>query len=414
MLDTWFDRRIIYILAATLLICASLNINVVGGIKYNLNSQNYTLSPISTAENQTLEINETFVVDEWRREIIVDAWGGVSSNDYYAVFNNKSEEIYRMTFYLPSNASGISIQDAYGNYPKTSITESVQEDHIQIDLTLREPLKPGERNEFLITYNLPSEIYLSKNGWQDYTLELTLTKPASWIIKKFSLVITLPEGAEVRSFSKPNYKIEKHGLAVRIITTENDVVEFQNPSIILKYQYFILWGVFRPLIWAGLFAAIGAAFFFLRRSLHPKPAVAPIPPSAVGEFIEAYEEKRRLSAEIESLQRQFRSGRISRRRLRIRRRSLERKLASINKRLVDLKEQLITSSRRYEEMLNELETAEAEIETINADIERVEARFRRGEISAAVRQRLLDEYSRIKKRAESTISEILVRLEEGI
>ena len=41
MLDTWFDRRIIYILAATLLICASLNISVVGGIKYNLNLRQF-------------------------------------------------------------------------------------------------------------------------------------------------------------------------------------------------------------------------------------------------------------------------------------------------------------------------------------------------------------------------------------
>jgi len=413
-LNIWFDRKPAYILAATLLIFVSLSLNLSSGVTHKLNSQNNAPPSIFAAEDQTIEMNRTFVVDEWRREIIIDAWGEVSSNDYYKITNNKSENIYQLTFYLLSNASSISIQDAYENYPETSITESVKEDHIQINLTLREPLKPGERNEFLIAYNLPSGMYLSKNGWQDYTLEMPLTKPESWIIKKFSLIITLPDGAEVETFSNPNYKIEKHGLSVKIIVAENDVVEFQNPYIILKYRYFILWGILRPMIWAGLFVVIGAALFFLKRSLHPKPAVVPVSLSVVGEFIKAYEEKRRLSAEIESLHRQFRSGRISRKRLRIRRRPLEQKLASINKRLADLKEELIKSSRRYEEMLNELETAEAEIETINSDIERVEARFRRGEISATVRQRLLNEYNRIKRRAESTVSEILVRLEEGI
>jgi len=356
--------------------------------------------------------NETFVVNEWKREIIVDAWGGVSGNDYYSILNNRSEEIYRIMVYLPANISSISVQDAYGEYSRVAILTIAQKDYTQVYITLRESLKPGERNEFLIVYGLPSNRYISKKSWQDYTLELNLTKPENWFVRKFSLIISLPEGAELKSFSNAQYKVERQGLSIKIVLTKDDLAEFNNPYITVEYRYIILWGIFRPLIWTGVAVIISAAIFFIRRITRPTAVVKPISLSILKQFVEVYEEKRRLSMDLESLQEQFRSGRLSRRRLRLRRRSLDQRLAALNKQLAELKDQIIAASGRYEEMLRELETAEAEIETLNADIRRVEARFRRGEISADVRRRLLDEYGRIKERAEGTISEILLRFQE--
>ncbi len=395
-----------------LLISASLKMNLACGTAYN--SQIAEASSASKVRIFDLEENKTFVIDEWRREITIDAWGGISGGDYYLIFNNRSEEFYRMTFNLPANASNISVRDAYEDYSNVAIVTSVQKDHIQVTITLRRTLKPGERNEFLITYGLPSSRYISRKSWQDYTLELDLVKPENWFVKKFSLIISLPEGAEMRSFSNAHYKVEKQGLSTKVIMTENDLVEFHYPHVTLEYQYIILWGVLKPMIWTAVIALAGAAFFFIRRLLHPAAVVTPVSISTLRKFVEVYEEKRRLSSELESLQRKFRSGKLSRRRLRLRRRSLEQRLSALNRRLAELKDQIITMSDQYKDMLRELETAEAEIETLNADIERVEARFRRGEISADARRRLLDEYNRIKERAESTISEILLRLEEGI
>jgi len=404
------NEKILYVFLAILLCSASLKMSLTYGIMNDSYfSQASHISNFSSFESSS---NETFMIDEWRREIRVNDWGAVSGSDYYSIFNNRSEDILQLTFILPANASDISIQDAYGDYSKTMIVTSVKEDYIQVDLTLREPLKSKERNEFLITYSLPSSRYITQKSWQEYTLNLNLVKPEKWFVKKFSLIIFLPEGAGVKSFSNANYKVEKQGLSVKIVLTEYNLIEFPSSQVTLEYQYFILWGILRPLGLTALVVLVGGAFFFIRRFMRPKVAVTPVSTSILRKFVEVYEEKRRLLTEIESLQRQFRSGKLSRKRLRIRRRSVEQRLTALNKRLTELKDQMVALADRYGEMLKELETAEAEIETLNADIERVEARFRRGEISADVRRRLLDEYNRIKRRAESTISEIILRLQE--
>jgi len=403
-------RKLLYTLVAMLLISASLRISLTSGALYGAyDAKMYSTYMVSISESVT---NETLVIDEWRREIVVEAWGGISGSDYYSVFNNQSNNIYLLTFDLPANASDISVQDAYGDYSKGSILISVREDYTQINITLRKPLKPKERNEFLITYKLPSSKYIIAKSWQDYMLRLNIVKRENWFVKKFSLIISLPEGAKLISFSDTRCKVERQGLSTKIVLTEYNMVDFQTSYLFVEYQYFILWGIFRPLIWASAAVLIGVALFFIKRFLHPTVAVTPLPLDLLGKFVEAYEEKRRLSMDLESLQRLFRNGKLSRRRLRRRRESLERRLAVLNKRLMELKDQIIATAERYEEILKEIETAEAEIETLNTDIERAEARFRRGEISADVRRRLIDEYSRIKRRAENRISEILSRLRE--
>ncbi|HIE19150.1 TPA: hypothetical protein EYP75_05430 [Candidatus Bathyarchaeota archaeon] len=404
------DKKILYISVALFLIFASLKISLAYGAAYGSHIVNASL--ISTLGNPGLAANETFVIDEWSRKISLDAWGGVSGSDYYSIFNNQSKVIYQVAFNLPANATDISVQDAYGDYPKTGIATFPGKDYIQTSITLREPLKPKERNEFLITYGLPSSKFISQKSWQNYMLRLNLVKPENWIVKKFSLIISLPEGAELRNFSNTHYKVERQGLSLKIILTEYNLVEFHTSHITLEYQYFILWRIFRPLIWTAVAALAGTALFFIKRFLHPTTVVTPVSPSILKKFVEVYEEKRRLSEEIQSLQKLFRSGKLSRRRLRLRKRSLDQRLAVLNKRLAELKDQIINVADRYNEMLRELETAEVEIETLNMDIERVEVRFRRGEISAEVRRRLMDEYSRIKSRAEGKISEILLRLQE--
>jgi hypothetical protein len=402
----------LYALVAALLISACVSVSLAGEATYD----SMMLQSLSTsaAETPGSEGNETFLLDEWKREIIIDAWGGISGSDYYLIFNNQSEDLYRITFWLPVNASGISVQDAYGEYPKTSIVTSIWEDHIELTVMLRAPLRTGERNEFLISYRLPPDLYIIQNSWQDYTLKLNLSKPENWFVKKFKISILLPEGAVIKSVSNEPYKVEKQGLSIKITMEEIDLEDFLHPQISLEYQYFIIWGAARPAIWAAIASLVGAAFFYIWRFFRPEAAVTPLPVSTLRGFVEAYEEKRRLLGKIESLERQFRRGRVSRKRFRLRRRSLEQRLSSLNRRLVELRGQIAAASRRYEEMMREIETAEAEIETLNVDIEHVETRYRRGEISADVHRRLLAEYSRIKERAENRISEILLRLEEGI
>ena len=94
--------------------------------------------------------------------------------------------------------------------------------------------------------------------------------------------------------------------------------------------------------------------------------------------------------------------------------SLDGRLSSLQKNLTRLGTEIGAIGSRYAEWIRHLGTAESEIETLNKDIIRVEVRHRRRQISAEARLRLLDEYNRIKERAENRIDDILLRLREEI
>jgi len=398
----------LYIILIALLCFVDSKIFYVQEADCDLNVKNaLTITP-ETAEPLT---NGTYIIEEWVRKISIDPWDAISSSDYYLIFNNQSEEIRQVSLVLPINASDISVRDAYGEY-KTGTNILFRENYIQVDVTLKKPLNPRERNEFLIAYKLPPSEFLVSKSWQDYVLELDLAKPENWTVNKFSLMISLPEGAELKDISDVSFEIKKEGLSLKIILTEHNVVKFRNPHIVLEYRYFILWKIFKPLIWAVVLASLGAVVFFVRKSTRPAVTTVTAPPDILREFIKVYEERRRLYVDLQSLQRQFRRGKISRKRLKLRKKSLDQRLAALNKRLMELKEQISALAEQYREMLRDLETAEAEIEMLNTNIEQVEARFRRGEISADTRKKLIDEYNGIKRRAEGRISEILLRLQE--
>jgi len=93
---------------------------------------------------------------------------------------------------------------------------------------------------------------------------------------------------------------------------------------------------------------------------------------------------------------------------------LERRLSRLQKRLNVLREELESASRRYAELMGDLEVAEAELEAVKASLERLRSRYRRREISSETYDRLLDEYNRRRESAESTIDEVLLRLEEEL
>ena len=401
-----------YVIMALLLIVLVILSCLGIGLSIGVSGNPSVMDDISsTAGSTDKSANKTLIIDEWRREIILDAWYGISGIDYYLIRNVYSTEIHKVSLFLPAKADEIRVQDAYGEYSPLSIFEIRREDTVQINLTLNRPLKPEEKNEFLLSYKLPLDTYIEQTGWQDYKLKLDIAKPKNVLIRKFSLTINLPEGAEPKNLP-PNFHVKRQGLTTKIILLMRNVRESGTLHITIDYQYSIFWRAFKPLMFIGATALLVTIFFIIKRLYYPAPVAKPVPSALLGDFIKVYEEKMRLSMELQSIEEQFRSGRISGKRMRFRRRTIEHRISELNKQLAELKDRITAASDRYGELIKELEAAEVEIETLNADIERVEARFRRGEISADVRRRLIDEYANIRRRTEGRISEILLRLQE--
>jgi hypothetical protein len=367
-------------------------------------------------------VNYSFVIEDWRREIKIDSWGGISVADICLVTNNSNRTMTTVSFILPANASAISVQDAYGTFESASTTTGYNliivkyATYVKLDVILRMTLSPQQKVRLLVEYGLPSSIYLSQRGWQDYTLNFNQNKTANWFVKQFTLAVLLPEGAAYQTASITPNKVQP-GLSVSVEFVETNMIQINEPNVVLQYQYLILWAALRPAIWTGTAVTIFIAVFFTRRMFGPSAEVvsaAPFSPNLLRDFINRYDDRRRLRSELETMEDQVEKGKLSRRRYRLRKSSIDDHILRLEKDLSELRKQIASTGGQYAERMRLLETAEAEIETLKKDTENADARFLRREITSEAHRKLLDEYNRMKERAENTIEETLLRLREDI
>ncbi|MEM2913046.1 MAG: hypothetical protein QXR06_01745 [Candidatus Bathyarchaeia archaeon] len=375
-------------------------------VLYNFTSPLASHANISSWVEFSTSTFELFELKEMRREIAIDSWGKITVTDFYQL--TSMVNVYRITFILPKGASDISIYDAYGKYEQSQILVN-KGNYTEVDLTTKDLLRESSNVKLAVSYTLPLWGYITKSGWQDYALNINITKPKvgiiskpeTWIVKKIKVSVSLPEGAA------PQGGVEKEWL---------NVTKLQNLNFSLKYQYNILWAAFKPTLWAGLAMGLAILIFSLIKSVGKTEVYAAtvVSSETIRKFIELLEERNRIVSEIESLDQQSRRRKISRRHYRLQRRTLEERLSIIQRDFSNIKREIESFGARYANMMRRFETANVDIETMNKNIADVESRYQRGEISAEARKKLLDEYGRKKENAESIIDEILIRLKEEL
>lgn len=339
------------------------------------------------------------------REIRLDPWGDLLVSDFYQLINI-GDRLPKIPFYLPRNATGISAQDVYGSVGVR--VEDEEDADKRVSISLREALTKDEKIKITLNYRLPFKMHVDQDSFEDYTLTLDFLNFIHYIARSFTVEVVLPEGAEFQA-SKKNTGDTFQGE----ITFVN-VTRFHDLNFSLRYRYNIFSASFGPVSWVGVSTAIFSAVLFLKGAAKPAVIVVPIPPKTLRKFVDNYEEKMRIELELRSMERRVRRGKLSRRRYRLRRSSLNNRLSMLQKESTGLRSEIESAGGRYVDMMRQLEVAEAELQTLRGDIQSVEARFRRKELSAEARRRLLDEYSRRRDRAESTISRAILTLREEL
>jgi len=359
----------------------------------------------TASDFQILEVNEM------KREIRIDAWGKPTVTDFYQITNRAISSLTYVSLALPLDAETVSVQDIYGVLT-SGVTVTTKAKYTEVKVNLPSSIQTGDKVKLLVTYSLPADKVITRNGWQDYALNVSLTRPDVLVIKTFSVAVYLPEGASFQSATKTPSQVTKDVFAQTVNFYDYNVTRFHNSSFNLKYQYLFLWAAFRPTLWIGTGAAIVVvALFFMRK---PKQvAVTPVSTGILRKFVDTYEEKRRIKREQEALEQQVLKKKISRRQYKLRRSSLDGRMSKLQKDLVEIRRETEGIRGQYAERMKQLEVAEAEIETLDRDIERVDARFRRHELSTEAHKKLVNEYNRRKEQAENTIAESLLRLREG-
>jgi chromosome segregation ATPase len=141
-------------------------------------------------------------------------------------------------------------------------------------------------------------------------------------------------------------------------------------------------------------------------------AAVKLRPEYLKSFVDAYEEKKKIVLEMESLEMRVQKGRIPRRRYKVRKKTLETRLSTLSRTLAEFKERIRAAGSQYAGLMVQLEVAEAEINEVGTNIKNTEALHNRGELSfEAYRNRLAD-YQRRKENAETAINGIILRLRE--
>jgi len=350
-----------------------------------------------------------FEVNEVRRNIMLDGWNELFVSDFYTITNKATQATSSVWASLPQNAYKVYVKDDLGN--ELTFTQQI--------ITLKTAIKQNETAYILVTFKLPWKDHVDQKGWSDFSLNFELFKSISLTVRKLTVTVDLPEGAEFQpsnSAIQPDM-VQKGAFKETPIFTLGNLTSYQDLNFTVGYKHVIFWSSFRPTLWTGVLVAVIGAIALLwqtRRAPAPVPTALPIRPEELRNYVRTYEEERKILQERESLEAQARKGKIPRRLYRVRSRTLESRLSLLSKDLAVLREKIRIAGPRYADMMRQIEVAETELQGVEADVRRTEVRYRRGEISAAAYHKLLEDAYRRRDRAKTSIDGVLLRLREEI
>jgi hypothetical protein len=253
---------------------------------------------------------------------------------------------------------------------------------------------------------------------------MTQFEDVNYYIEQASVTFVLPEGAALRSLetgsSQGFYSVTRSVFQETVSASRQGVFSTDSFSVLITYRYSLLWLAFRPTMWVWALSLVGVAVVFVWQ--RPKaPVKAPVPvagmkvrPELLKSFVDSYEEKMKITFELDSLESKVQKGKIPRRRYKVQRRTLELRLSALSRSLSETSERLRSFGGHYADLMRQLEVAETEINDVEANLKTIEARQSRGEVSLEAYRRLTADYQRRKQKAETTINGILLRLREEI
>jgi len=403
---------------------------VIGAKKYF----NYVKSSLSEFSEQqgwfvisqawgTLELLQ---VNEVQRSIEFLGLDQITVSDSYRMVS-KAGNLTNIDLKLPKGAYGVSVYDEFGQIPTDNLKinegRSQKPDkrstHTNVTIAFARPYIEDTEALFSVNYQLPWTTYVTAEGLSDFRVSLILFEGFNWTVRRLTISMILPEGATLTSsvFSAGLSSVQNAAFTSSLTFVFQNATPFQALPFDFRYGRAVFWESYYPTLWMGSLVVIISAIVGVWRLA--RPSAAPLPSAIVRvrvedlrRFVDLYDEKRRFQREIESLEEQARKGRIPRRNYKVRKMTIESRLVSLSRDLKALEGKIRTAGPRYTDMMRQIEVSETELQGVQADIQRTEVRYRRGEISAAAYNKLLEDSYRRRDRAITAIDGVLLRLRE--
>jgi len=390
------------------------------------NLPEFTYSPANVTFSLASGVIQLVGIKELQSEVRISGTGEMEGSDSYYITSQSIAKISSIEIILPPNASASSVQDEFGRtMPQPAMTD---EKTNRYKISFASALESGRSTRFTVKYRLPSN-YTTQMGTNDFNITFPLFRHVNCYIEWASVTFVLPEGARISSFETTLIGSEcniARGVFQETVTMNRGNISllesgFPSENVLqIVYEYNPLWLSFRSTLWMWALAIVGCTVAVVwKRPKAPAhvtvPAVARrLRPEYIKSFVDAYEDKRKATLELESLENRVQKGKIPRRRYKVQRKTLETRVSTLSRNLAELKEKMRAAGGQYAELMRQLEIAETETNEVDANIKSIEARHSRGEISLEAHRKLLSDYLRRKEGAGTTINGILLRLREEI
>ena len=342
------------------------------------------------------------------RAIVIGPFGSLKITDSYELVNAIDGEVSKLTLLLPKDANSISVSDPMGEL-ETEVEEAGSVKRVKV--RLRNPVDYKGHFSLTISYGLPWEDYVEREGINNFCLKLNASDGVNWPVKHMVIKVLLPSGASMR-YSSPEPGYLSKGAREEVGFVFDPFMPFGEIELTVAFSYSIFSPSFWPTIWACLAGAVGCVFVKLLRA-PPAPVPVPaLPTEKLLEFVKTYERRMRLREELASLREALSRKKISRRKYKTRSKAIREELERLDKKVKELSRELIEVGGLVAELLRDLEVAESELASVERDMRALEARYVRKEISSEAYRRLLREYRRREDRARVAMREALLRLRE--
>lgn len=374
---------------------------------------------IKAYSNETLSVQFTNAnMQLWEcpwatRNIAIDPWGAIHIADTYYIKNIHKSPANRIDLQLAKGFSNATTSDVSGALSQhVALAKGVSG---IADVIFRMPIRSNESYMFTVNYAGSASVCIKQLDWEHYSMGYEMFSGATFAINRLSISISLPEGAEYESSAFPQATVTKTGSQQTLIyELANAAPITQDMSFKVKYRYNLFFAASRPIILFGIIIALVSGILVMRSGMEPSEIAPTVPINIVKSFVEAYDEKTSLQAELESLKGRLEAGKIKRHEYKWRAKDIHQRLNVLNRDLEDLKDKMKSAGGSYADAVNKIEIAEAELEPIKRDLEQIEFQYRLNRISRETYEMMRAGFEKRREKAKAIIDEVTINLREEL
>lgn len=419
------------------------NTNSANYVRTNLPAYTYSIGkaevklPIGSVQIST--------ISNLNRQINIAPNGEVTATETFKLESNSTSPFGAYVLSLPPQATNVGVTDPFG--AKLPIKQTTGSNVQLVNVTFSAFIYRGQSTSLTLQYNLPGATLEGTN----YVLsDFQLFPRYQYLVTNAVMAFNPPEGATIiapqvsalESSSTLTRQTYQDTLTVaRNSISYADYLAPQQNSIDLSYSYNPVWSSFTPTFWSSLAATVacaGAVVFQRGRTKESYQTKArklashvpstekaeprippevirtgqPVSADVIKDFVDTYEIKKQLTAELRALDVRAQKGKIPRRQYKTQKQALETRVEGLSRNIERTKAIFRGSSGTLPDLVKQLDLAEMDLIKSKQEIEKLEERHSKGEIAKEAYKQTITDHQKTYDKAESAINGILQRLRE--